>query len=138
MKNWNDIPEGSSEADAMDDLIRELMLEAGEEQAPADFTDQVMGRISALETQPAYWKPVISRWGWIGIALSFIALVAIALFGFRGPGSTNFTENASQRMDAVGEFFGSWEISSVYVFAVLAILGLASFDYFVRRRVQHK
>lgn len=77
----------NEEKDLFDDMLRDLIQEAGLERAPANFTQAVMGQISAQASKSARRStPLISRWGWIGIAASTIVLSILGVFGL--PGST--------------------------------------------------
>ena len=62
-----------------DPKISKLILEGGLEQAPKDFTSQVMDLITSAPEKKAY-KPLIGKGGQIAIILLGIALVIVAVF----------------------------------------------------------
>ncbi len=61
-----------------DPKISKLIMEGGLEQAPKDFTGQVMDLIASVPVKKAY-KPLIGKGGQIGIILLGITLVILAV-----------------------------------------------------------
>ena len=68
------------ERDELDDLMRDLLQEAGLERAPSNFTQAVMGQLAAETAKPrARWKPIISLRGWIAIGTGIVASSVAAI-----------------------------------------------------------
>jgi len=81
-----------------DPKISKLIMEGGLEQAPKDFTSQVMDLIASAPEKKAY-KPLIGKGGQIVIILLGITLVILAVV-FAEPGA---------RLLQVGDTFPSLE-----------------------------
>jgi hypothetical protein len=69
-----------------DDKIKELLKGHFEESTPSlDFTNNIMDKIIAQELQVGptkfEYEPVISKKGWVLIAVSFLVLVFLGLSG---------------------------------------------------------
>lgn len=60
-----------------ENALQSLMKTGGMEAASANFTTSVMAAVRAK--QAAQHQPVIGRFGWIGIAASFAAIILYAL-----------------------------------------------------------
>ena len=65
----------------LDDLARTILTESNVESTSFNFTNQVMSHIYQLKTNQALtYKPLISKTGWLLIALGSIVVLCYALF----------------------------------------------------------
>lgn len=65
----------------IEDLVNKLMSADSLEQAPMDFTDNVMSKIEMLsETKTIVYKPLISKYVWWLLGLGFVALIFNIIF----------------------------------------------------------
>jgi hypothetical protein len=127
------------EKDRLDDFLHEIIQEGGLERAPGGFTQQVMAEVVA-EAAPARvrWRPVISRWGWVGIA----AMLVVGLFVVLGlpwgdsrdlfPGGKDAVANA---MDATVNGLSSLKVPGLLMMCVAAGFLLVALDRFLGRRM---
>jgi hypothetical protein len=129
----------NTEHDQFDDFMRDLLHEGGLEQAPDNFTQAVMGQIAA-EAAPARRapKPLISRWGWIGIAASMVITCIVSLVlskpsGKPLPGQAQ----AEAAIDGFMGFFGTLQFPTILVMSTLAIVLLFGLDRVLKRRSEH-
>lgn len=127
----------NEEHDQFDDFLREVLHEAGPEQAPAHFTQSVMGRITA-ETARAQrsWKPLISPIGWAAIAACVIALVVLSVV--MAPAATQpqplpGAAQTQQAVETVSSLFGSMQVPTILVSAAIAVLLLFGFERVLAR-----
>lgn len=65
----------------LDRLTEKALRKVSIESPSADFTNRVMDQINAsLASKTTVYKPPISRWGWIFIAVSILAMIGYGLF----------------------------------------------------------
>jgi len=76
-----------SEAE-MDKQLDSLFSAVGAENAPADFTQQLMQKIEREEVSVFVYKPVISKVAWMVIGLAAATILLVAVFLFPDTGST--------------------------------------------------
>ncbi|MTE27279.1 MULTISPECIES: hypothetical protein [Winogradskyella] len=89
----------------IEDLVNKLMSADSLEQAPADFTDNVMSKIEAIsESKTIVYKPLIPKYVWWLIASGFVGLVGYALFS-----KSNDTTSLSERYNLPDVSFSLWE-----------------------------
>jgi hypothetical protein len=123
-------------SDRLDDFLHEIMQEGGLERAPGGFTQQVMAQITAEQAAkraaPAKvrWRPVISRWGWVGIAASLMVVLVLTLGLPWKSGVRELPGKAavSKAMDATVSAFGSLEFPAILVMCVAAVFLLFALD----------
>lgn len=72
-------------------LIREALREKGREKLPADFTMRIMEQLVHEKKPVVTYKPLISRTGWMVIAVAVIAVLGLAFFSGSDTGVVNFT-----------------------------------------------
>lgn len=66
----------------LDQLSRKIMRQSSIEQPPFDFTQNVMAQIESLEhSKVTTYTPLISKRIWVFIALLFIVIFGLAVFG---------------------------------------------------------
>ena len=124
------------ELDQFDDFMRDIVQDAGIERAPANFTQAVMGQISAdLAKAKRASKPLISRRGWIGIAAS-IALIAVGMVAFLQPATTTSptTQKFANALDSFTGLFDQLQFPMVLVLTALAITLLFGLERMFKHR----
>lgn len=109
----------------IEDLVNKLMSADSLEQAPADFTDNVMSKIEAIsESKTIVYKPLIPKYVWWLIASGFVGL-----FGYVLLSKSNDTTSLSERYNLPDVSFSLWENFSfdfsnalMYATVLLAIM----------------
>jgi len=71
----------------MDKQLGSLFSAVGAENAPADFTQQLMQKIEREEASGFVYKPVISKVAWMVIGTTVAAILLAAVFLFPASGS---------------------------------------------------
>jgi len=126
----------NEEKDLFDDMLRDLMQEAGVERAPANFTQAVMGQVSAASNRLAPKpKPLISRWGWIGIAASTVLIAVVGIFGL--PGSRNAIVDrpaVTKALQSTSSLFEHIQVPTILAVSILAIAVLFAVDRYLGNR----
>ncbi len=118
-----------------DKKIRELLKGQFDAPVPSvDFTKNVMEQITSQEVVKEeavfQYKPVISKWGWGMIAVSFFVIVYLGLT------QTQTTSYHTAAADIDWSFDVSFFHSKYALFAVVSILALLIIDrFFIRFKV---
>ena len=69
--------------------LHTLFRTAGRPALEQDLTGRIMAQVTVTPiARPVVVKPVIGRWGWIGIAASAGVLIALALSGTTADGTS--------------------------------------------------
>ncbi|WP_411768184.1 hypothetical protein [Winogradskyella sp. A3E31] len=109
----------------IEELVNKLMTDDSLEQAPNDFTDNVMSKIEALSASKAIvYKPLIPKYLWWLIGAGFLGLVSYVLFQDSG-NTASLSERYNLPDVALNPFEGfSFDFSNtfMYVFVLLAIM----------------
>ena len=116
-----------------DELAKKLFKKLERERTSADFTSGVMDKIIALEAQKHQvkeYKPLISLKGWISIAASVVALVALVILtgGAAGSEATPYSGYIEKGNDLLGNLFAGAAVSPVIIMTALAFWGLFFLD----------
>ncbi|WP_430466557.1 hypothetical protein [Winogradskyella ouciana] len=104
----------------IEDLVNKLMSADSLEQAPADFTDNVMSKIEAVsESKTIVYKPLIPRYVWWLIVSGFVGLVGYVLFS-----KSNDTTSLSERYNLPDVSFSlldnfSFDFTSTLMYATV-------------------
>lgn len=123
--------------DKLDDWLHELIQEAGEEKAPAGFTQRVMAEVSQQQTAPARRR--LPRWlpwqGLVGAAAILAAGVVFALVipGTAEPQALPGQETARQVLDDAVGAFGSLRITATAMASIGAVFALIVVERVMRR-----
>ena len=63
-----------------DNDLRKLFRAAGRPEPGTDLTDRIMARVAVTPIhRPLEVKPLIGRWGWVGIGVVFIGMLVVLL-----------------------------------------------------------
>lgn len=82
--------------------LRKLFQAAGHDQPARDLTDRIMAQVAVTRiAQPTVVKPLISKWGWAGIAAGAALLLLAALLA-SGPATA---EPALPYVGAIADWF---------------------------------
>ncbi len=123
-----------------DPKLSSLIRESGLTNAPEDFTDKVMGKITVIPVKNTY-KPLIGRGGKIVVIFLIVCIVALSLF-FSEPGARIF-ENAKGISDLKWNlpqinlnfsFLSEFSISTGLVSTIVALFLLVLADAGLNRR----
>lgn len=124
------------ERDDLDDMMRDLMQEAGLERAPSNFTQAVMGQIAA-ETAKAKprWKPIISLRGWIAIGTGLVAS-SVAAIVLLQPSNRELPgkEQVQQAVNQASSMMESINVPTILALSATAIAALFMLDRMLTRR----
>jgi mannose/fructose/N-acetylgalactosamine-specific phosphotransferase system component IIC len=127
--------------DKLDDWLHELIQEAGEEKAPAGFTQRVMAEVSQPQVAPVRRR--LPRWlpwqGLVGAAAILVAGVgfAIAIPGAAEPQALPGQEAAHQVLDGAVEAFSGMKITATALASIGAVFALIMVERVMgRRRVE--
>ena len=128
-----------------DELFRELFRQRGMEKAPEGFTDKVMDAIE-VEAEPskAKWWTLSGLWLWGSLAFGFTCLVVMVFFidfSFMGSLFTGieidgslFSQLIQQSGNTMISLFENFNISSVTISIIVALVALFLVDRLLRRR----
>jgi hypothetical protein len=122
--------------DEFDDMMRELMQEAGLERAPGNFTQAVMGQIAAEQAIPKRtWKPIITRRGWVSIAAG-VMVATVSAFLFLSPSKKPIPgkETVDQALSQAAGLFENIQVPAILGLSLVAIMLLFALDQGLSRR----
>ncbi len=125
-----------------DEFIRNLVRKQGTVKAPDNFTEKVMGRISAGRIIDD--TPLLSRGTWIGIILGLAAVVTMIfmvdipyidqLFSASGIQKVSMNIFNEGFFSTMSSFFDRINISSITWMIIAAAVGLVVLDRILRKR----
>ncbi len=126
----------NEEQDLFDDMLRDLMQEADVERAPANFTQSVMGRISADAKRSVRKSiPLISRRGWIGIAASTLVLTLLGIFGLPGKNQPIAERpEVAKALQATSSVFEHIQVPLILAMSITAVTLLFALDRYLSNR----
>ncbi|MFN8394550.1 MAG: hypothetical protein U0176_07755 [Bacteroidia bacterium] len=144
LDDWFDdtIQEVDMEMAQLDNWLHELVHEAGEEKAPAGFTQRVMAEVAQPQAVPVRRR--LPRWlPWQGLVGAAAILVAGVVFALVIPGTAAEPqalpgqETAHQVLDGAVEAFSSLRITATALASIGAVFALFMVDRALgRRRVE--
>lgn len=111
----------------IEDLVNKLMSADSLEQAPADFTDNVMSQIEAIsQSKTIVYKPLIPKYVWWSIAVGFVGLVGYVILS-----KPNSATSLSDRYDLPEVSFNlldnlSFDLSSTLMYATVLLAIMVS------------
>jgi hypothetical protein len=123
-----------------DPNISKLVRESGIARAPENLTSRVMDLISEEEEKQTY-KPLIGKWGRIGIILFIVGIVAASLIWtepgqglFESAGTLSNIEFQLPQIQLNLDFLSQINLSTGLVSALVALFILVLSDAGLRRR----
>lgn len=133
-----------NELDKSDFLVRKVLRESGLEAPSKNFTEKVKGQIIAYQSQKSRntYQPLITKKGWIGMALCIVAIYAVAVTQTKSfiwlksvwANLSNLSEQGISLLSQVG--LSGFFIDVLVYFLLVSLVVIAFLKYNLNRRLQ--
>lgn len=122
-------------------FVNKLMANDKLEQPATGFTNQVLGKLN-IESKIIVYKPLISKWVWLAIAVSVIFIVAYALLNHQDSSSgsrlsefLNLQQMEFRPLQNIDFNFSKTLIYATVVFAVMIGLQVPLLKSYLNRKI---
>lgn len=113
---------------ARENAMYTLLQRSGSEVAPDGLMDKVMSRLPKSARKVAY-KPIIGKYGWIGIATVFAAMVIFALTAGGAEAPSDSLSAVSDKINkGISSFTDTLSVGPILAITALALFALAILD----------
>lgn len=116
--------------------LHSLFRGAGRPALKQDLTDRIMAQVAVTPiARPVVVKPVIGKWGWVGIAASAGVLIVLTVSSNDATGtSASWLTSAIDRLSQLRLPEGSWPVWAAIASA--GALAITALDLLLRKRVR--